>query len=519
MVMERAAALMPLAMKPIRLFHAALVVFALIAGRETLTAANGYGVVSFPNSGAPAVQADFLAGLALLHDFEYAAAIEAFKRAQTADPGFAMAYWGEAMSYTHQVWMEQDLPAARSALGRLAPTAAARRARAGTEREAAYFDAAEALYGEGTKIERDFAFESAMARVHARYPDDVEATAFYGLAILGTAHGGRDVATYMRAAGLLEDAWTTHQQHPGLLHYLIHCYDDPAHAPLGLRAARLYAKVAPDAGHAQHMTAHIFLALGMWRETVDANVNGIAAVDRMLHRTAPDCGHYQTWLSYAYLQLGQLDNARASVQGCRDRATAAPDAKPVMSMDPDNSRAGSAANMRLRYLVDTADWSGEVAAMSLPRQAGPGARLDFAFADLLMAVGRRDSAIASRAMTALEAAAREVIDIETRRADPDPTYRERPEIFLLQARALLAELNGDIGAAERQLAEAVSREEKLPTAFGPPTIDKPSRELLGEFHLRHNRNADARTEFRRALAQTPGRRLAVRGLAAAENRQ
>ena len=49
-----------------------------------------------------------------------------------------------------------------------------------------------------------------------------------------------------------------------MLHYLIHSYDDPVHAPLGVRAARLYGAVAPDAGHALHMTSHIFVALGMW---------------------------------------------------------------------------------------------------------------------------------------------------------------------------------------------------------------------------------------------------------------
>ena len=502
-----------------RLFRASLLVLVLLAHRSPAIAAPGYGTVSFPNSGAAAAQADFLAGLALLHDFEYEAAIDAFTRAQAIDPGFAMAYWGEAMSHTHQVWMEQDLPAARAVLARLAPTAAARRAKAGSEREQLYFDAVEALYGEGTKFERDFAFESAMARVHARYRDDVEATAFYGLAMLGTAHAGRDTAIYMRAAGMLEDAWITHQEHPGLLHYLIHCYDDPTHAPLGLRAARLYAKVAPDAGHAQHMTAHIFLALGMWRETIDANINGIAAVDRMRHRTQPDCGHYQSWLSYAYLQVGDLDKSRMTVEGCRARAAAVPDSTPVMSMDPDNSKASSAANMRLRYLVDTEDWSGTVAQMSLVQPAGPGAKLDAAFADLLRAVGTRDRALAAKALVTLEASARDVVEIETKRADPDPTYRVRPAIFIAQARGLLAELDGDVAGAERQLKEAVALEEGLPTAFGPPTIDKPSNELMGEFYLRRQRKQDARAAFTRAVAQTPGRRLAVRGLAAAEGRQ
>src|SRR5258708_27717744 len=152
-----------------------------------------YGHVDFANSGAPAAQADFLDGLALLHDFEYPAAAAAFRRAEAADPGFAMAYWGEAMTFNHPIWMQQDLKAARDALNKLAPTRFARRGRVKTEREKSYFDAVEILYGDGSKEERDFRYEDAMARLFARYPDDVDAAAFYGLAILGTAHAGRDI--------------------------------------------------------------------------------------------------------------------------------------------------------------------------------------------------------------------------------------------------------------------------------------------------------------------------------------
>ncbi|QQS49139.1 MAG: hypothetical protein IPM66_11190 [Acidobacteriota bacterium] len=483
-------------------------------GSATVFGQGGFGRVAFPNSGAAKAQPDFLKGMALLHDFEYRAAIEAFRRAQAIDPGFAMAYWGEAMSYTHPIWMQQDLSSARAALNRLAPTAAERRAKAKTDREKDYFDAIEVLYGDGAKTDRDFRFETAMARLHARHPDDVNATAFYGLAILGTAHAGRDIPTYMRAAGIMEEAWISNQDHPGLLHYLIHSYDDPVHAPLGLRAARLYSRVAPDAGHAQHMTSHIFLALGMWRETVDANIAAIAAADRMRGRTTMDCGHYESWLSYAYLQLGQADQARSRIGGCNAKATSSPDEHAEMSMDPDNSRAGSLANMRLRYLIDTADWNGELARTELPKNSGPGARLDFAFANALRATGLRDADAAARSLAELESVAKEVIEIETRRADPDPTWRVRPAIFILEIQGLQAELKGDVAGAERLLREAVSREDSLPIAFGPPTIDKPSYELLGEVLLRNGKKSDARTAFTRALARTPGRRLAVEGLAA-----
>lgn len=482
-------------------------------------AAPEFGHVEFANSGAASAQTDFLRGLALLHDFEYASAAAAFRRAESADANFAMAYWGEAMTFNHPVWMQQDLQSARAVLDRLGPSAAQRRAKAQTDREKGYLDAIEILYGDGTKEDRDMRYEAAMAKLHAAYPDDVDAAAFYALSILGSAHAGRDIAAYMRSAAVLEEAWIAHRDHPGLLHYLIHSYDDPAHAPLGLRAARLYAGIAPDAGHAQHMTSHIFLALGMWTETVDANVAAIAAVNReraAAGRPPVGCGHYSSWLGYAYLQIGNVEAARSALQACRAQMQAAlPTEHPAHSMDPDDSLIGSFANMRLRYLLDSADWSGEVMTWQMPANAGPGAQLDFAFARAMGELAQRHIPAAREAVVKLESLSREVVDRETKRNDPDPTNRVRPEILLNEAKGLMAEQENQPGTAEKLLRRAVALAAALPIAFGPPSIDQPAHELLGAFLLRHGRRTQARAEFAQALAAAPGRRQAEKGLQAA----
>jgi len=486
---------------------------ALFVGSASM-AAPEYGHVEFANSGAPTAQADFLAGLALLHDFEYDSAAAAFRRAESADPDFAMAYWGEAMTFNHPVWMEQDLASARAALNRLAPSSAMRRAKAQSDREKGYLEAIESLYGAGTKEERDLRYEDAMAKLHVRYPDDVDATAFYALSILGSAHAGRDIATYMRAAAVLEEAWISHRDHPGVLHYLIHSYDDPAHAPLGLRAARLYAKIAPAAGHAQHMTSHIFLALGMWTATVEANVAAIAAVNHV-GKTPMGCGHYSSWLEYAYLQLGNVESARSTLTACRATMEAnLPREHPAHSMDPDDSVTGSFANMRLRYLLETGDWSGEVARWTVPRNAGVGAQLDFAFARAMAEITRSNIGAARDAILKLETISHGVVDLETKRNDADPTNRVRPEILLTEAKGLMAEQQSDLATAGKLLRQAVALEATLPIAFGPPTIDQPPHELLGAFLLRHGQPTEARSEFAKALAAAPGRRLAEKGLQA-----
>src|SRR6185312_1969321 len=151
----------------------------LALGAAPLVAQNDrLGTISFPNSGARAAQRPFIRGVLLLHSFEYDDAAAAFREAQRLDPGFALAYWGEAMTLTHPVWNEQNLDSARAVLARLAPTPEARRARAPTPRERGYLTAVEILYGDGPKAKRDTLYSAAMGRLSAAYPKDLEAEAF-----------------------------------------------------------------------------------------------------------------------------------------------------------------------------------------------------------------------------------------------------------------------------------------------------------------------------------------------------
>src|ERR1700737_4395186 len=99
----------------------------LIAAGAVLIACVGLnaqelGSISFLTSGVAAAQPKFIEGVKDLHSFEFDEAAEAFHQAQQLDPNFALAYWGEAMSYNHPLWAQQDQPAARKALERLAPT-------------------------------------------------------------------------------------------------------------------------------------------------------------------------------------------------------------------------------------------------------------------------------------------------------------------------------------------------------------------------------------------------------------
>ena len=181
------------------------------------------------------------------------------------------------MTENHPLWLEQNTTEAHKILNRLASTEEARLAKAPTQREKGYLQAVHLLYGEGDKLNRDLAYAEAMRQLSVNFPEDLEAAAFYALALLGSEQGQRNFRTYMKAAAIGEEIFHKNPQHPGAVHYLIHSYDDPIHAPLGLRAARVYGSLAPAASHAQHMPSHIFMALGMWEEVVKANQAAWAA--------------------------------------------------------------------------------------------------------------------------------------------------------------------------------------------------------------------------------------------------
>ena len=444
------------------------------------------GSLTFPNSGATAAQGDFVRGVLYLHSFEYDDAAKAFQAAQRADPGFVMAYWGEAMTYTHPVWNEQDVARGRAALARIAPSAADRAAKAGTPRERAWLAAVEALYGEGSKIARDTLYERAMAKVAAEFPDD-EATLFHALAILGLNQGERDVPAYMRAGAMALDVFERQPDHPGAAHYVIHAFDDPDHAAIGLKAARAYSRIAPGAAHAQHMTTHIFLALGMWPEVIAQNV--IASGP---DRSQWFAHHYTYWLHYGLLQAGRIDEAAALLDELRTRAGATPrppQSYHLMAMVAQQVVTGERWNDPAIELLSGAE-----------RLMRPGAKALPLFARGYAAVQRGDRGATTTALEQLE------------RLANDTAAGEAPRLLASELTAAQLRADGKKAEAEALLTNVAKSAAVLPVEYGPPDFVKPPWELLGEWYLADGRTAEAHQAFTRSLAVMPGRLLSLRGL-------
>jgi tetratricopeptide (TPR) repeat protein len=524
------------------------------------------GTIDFPTSGSPAAQPHFIKGVLLMHSFEYDDAREAFVEAQKADPNFAMAYWGEAMTFNHAVWQRTSPDLAKAALSKLGPTADARRAKTATEKEKDWLGAVERLYGDAStslsasKLARDLAYADAMKRMLEKYPADDEVRSFYALALLGTSHGGRDFSIYMRAAALVEQVYAKNPQHPGAAHYLIHAYDDPIHAPLGLRYADAYSKIAPSASHAVHMPSHIYVAMGMWDESAAINERSVKAADARRETKKLDVDargfHALLWLVYSYTQQGRYDEAR----GVMAQLEAA-------AKESGSERTRShLALARAAWLIETRKWGeakAPVLAKGLPKDAAIADLFAIGFA-AIRSGNRQAGSAALKAMAELMASApvnlAPVRPAPSAGAKPLPpgvkplspapgpvavnppgtvpaapagahaTHQPAaatglptaggadirvPQVMAQQLEALLLFSEGRREEALVLARQAAVVEAGLPFEFGPPVPVKPANEQVGEMLMDLRRPKEAMEAFELSLKRTPRRALSLLGLARA----
>jgi tetratricopeptide (TPR) repeat protein len=188
-----------------------------------------FGAVHFPTSCAPTVQKTFERGVALLHSFAFETAEATFRQVAQQDPHCAMAHWGIAATFSR--WAGPDGKQRKQGWQEIK---IAKSLHAKTARERAYIAAEEAIYRPEKKPAHGNEYLKRMAKLHHDYPDDLEAAAFYGLALEESdrdddpTHAGRK-----QAAAILEKLFAIEPNHPGVAHYLIHTYDVPGMAQFG----------------------------------------------------------------------------------------------------------------------------------------------------------------------------------------------------------------------------------------------------------------------------------------------
>lgn len=450
------------------------------------------GSVHFPTSCDAKQQANFERGVALLHSFWYDQVETQFLQIAKDDPKCAMAHWGIAMGLWHQLWDHPDEKVIARGLAE-AEKAEMLAKKGATQRERDYIAAIRAFYSDSVKHdheERAIAYSNAMEKLHETYPEDREATAFYGLSLLASEpDGDTTFANRKKAASVLEVLFAEDPNHPGVAHYLIHSYDKPQLAQLGLPAARRYAQIAPSSPHALHMPSHIFARLGLWQDDINSNLASIAATRKTaaMHMGEEDHQfHAMDFLVYAYLQSGRESDAQAVLNEVK--------AMPDKHEHAYDERIYSLSAFPARIALEQHRWQ-DAAVLQPVAGAEPG---DRAYTYWARAIG-------NARMGNTEQARSDIAEIEAARktyvAQKKPFFAELMKDSEDEAQAWINHDEGKNQEAIQSLRAIAEKSE----ARGEAPGDVPTREMLADLFMELKQPAQALAEYETELKFNPER--------------
>ena len=486
----------------------------LACKKEALpTGENHLGIVNISTTGSPEAQQEFEKGLLLLHSFEYADAREAFLKAQQLDPRMGMAYWGEAMTYNHNLWSEQDYDKGAATIAKMNNAQAELNL---TELEKDLIQSAKILYkNDASKTDRDLAFSQYLQKLSKKYPDNHEVAAFYALSLLGSDPEGRDDSLFGKSALIAKGILEENPDHPGALHYLIHAYDDTNHAKLALQAADAYAVVAPDASHALHMPSHIYVALGMWDKVVSSNENAYrASLNRKEKKNLDNDArgyHAYHWLEYGYLQQERFEEAKKLLE----------DMVVFAEETPSKYARTHLVYLKGTYLVETDDWESTWADIPVKiEDLSLNTRTQYRFLEGMKAFKRGDLEALKAQLDAVQGDHDKESFLVTyedvsfcsgaSRDETTPSDLTRTNVVIEQLLALQAWMLNNPQETEAHLQRSIELDQKLSYSYGPPVIQKPPSELYADWLFLQNRLEEATVQYNHTLEKAPGRTLALK---------
>lgn len=467
-----------------------------IAARPGTQINERLGSVTFPTSCTADLQKPFERAVSLLHSFVYEDAQAQFEDVFRKDPHCAIALWGEAMSMYYPLWYQPNAATIQHGQEFIQQ---AQKIGAKTERERSYIDALATFYkGSGTDYQaRTDAYAHAMQDLAARYPDDHEAAVFYALALLAaTPPKDAPLSNRRKAAEILKPLYGLLPNHPGVTHYLIHAYDTPSLAQLGLPMARHYAEVAPSAAHAVHMPSHIFTLLGLWQDDIDSNL----AAEEAARQSANPMDqshllplHFMDFLSYAYLQVGREDQTQKIIQQLGAGIAELP---PMMK----NHARLLLAEIPARCELDLRHWS-RAASLKPPDGASRTAQAATYWARTIGAARSGNLAQARESLHQFE-------EFESTTDLGDPVEHAKK----LEASAWVAHSEGADDKAIAELREADQLQQNADTT-AHDWMGASALEMLADLLLELNRPSEALSEYQAALRLTPNRFDALYGAA------
>ncbi|HEY0676791.1 MAG TPA: tetratricopeptide repeat protein [Chitinophagaceae bacterium] len=459
-----------------------------------------FGSVDFLVTARPEVKKDFDQAVAMLHSFEYDEAEKVFAKIIDKDPSVPMAYWGVAMSNFHPLWApptEDELKKGSKAVE------VARSLSGKTEREAEYIEAIGQFYDNYKDIthkDRCLKYEKAMKVIYDAYPSDKEAAIFYALALNTTANPTDKTYANQRKAGeILNKLYAGEPEHPGLVHYIIHNYDNPELAELGLTAARKYASIAPASAHAQHMPSHIFIRLGLWDESLKSNLASMSSA-QCYAKSAGMKGswdeelHAMDYLMYGYLQKGNIDNAAQQLKHLRD----------IQQVEPQNFKVAYAfAAIPARFALENRQWKDasnlEFSPAGFEWQKFPWQKGIIHFARLMGKVHTNDIAGATKELEDLKSLNAELIK------QKDDYKAKQIEVQMKSGEAWIQMKKGNKAKAIELMTQAANLEDATEKHPVTPGEVMPAREMLGDLYLALNEPAKALAEYEADIKRHPNR--------------
>lgn len=474
----------------------------LASGLAAAHDAEKLGNVNFPISCNAEAQPAFNRAVAMLHNFWFPQALNAFADIAKTHPDCAMAYWGIAMSArTNPLLGSQPAPAMKRGFDEINKALATS---AKTQRERDYIAALGVYYTgleKGDYPARVLAYEKAMEQLAAKYPDDLEAQTFYALALnegITVTPADKNYTRHLKAAGITEKVLAKNADHPGAIHYLIHSYDFPALATRGVPAAQRYASVAPAAPHALHMPSHIYSMLGMWEESIKANRESLTIFKGYVHAI--------DFMVYAHLQLGQDREAQRLAQTSMELQKAAPNAvrTPTGAVFPGYT---AYAAIPARIALERGAWADAAALELIP--TAPAADAITHFTRAMGYARQREAASAGKEIDALQKLKAELLAMK------DTYWAEQVEVQINAATAWAAHAQGNTGEALKLMRNAADVEDASEKHVAMENRLWPMRELLGDLLLELKQAAPALKEYEQSLKEYPNRMRGFYGAARA----
>jgi tetratricopeptide (TPR) repeat protein len=459
-----------------------------------------FGEVNFPISCSPSAQTQFNRAVAMLHSFFFPETVKAFTALVQQEPSCAMAYWGIAIS-------QRPNPLVAPFSAELMDKGwraieAGRAVVAKSEREKDWIEALAVFFKDHDKVDlrtRTLAYEAAMAQLAERYPDDTEAAIFYALALNEAVDlSDKTYARQFKAAAILQAIEAKQPNHPGIAHYIIHSFDFAPICRQGLPAAQRYAELAPAAPHALHMPSHTFSMLGMWRESIAANVKTVAsgkdyAARHNLEGIYPVDPHAYDFMQYAYLQLGEDRNAKKLME---EVAAIKKVFSPRLTTDT------ALAAVPARYMLERQDWRGAAGLLVPALVTAPPAKAITYFARAIGAARVGDFAAAQVDIDRLKEVSASLMNAG------DTYWSEQVDVQILAAQAWLAHGRGSKIESLKLMRTAADREDKTEKHVAMENRLYPMRELLADLLLEEGDAASAFSEYETSLKDAPER---VRG--------